>query len=247
MNKEPRVAVVTGSSQGIGRAVAQKLARDGFRIVVHGKENESGCLAVTEEIRRAGGEVIHVLADLGNRKDVERLVKEARIAFGRIDVLVNNAAIRPHCDFLEMDDAEWHSVLSTNLDSAFWLLQLCMPEMADRGWGRVVNFAGAQAIKGYVGAAHVSVSKHGLWGLTKSLAKEFGPKGITMNIISPGPTGTGFQDSRTERMAKRWIKEIPTGRLGEPDDIAAIVSLLVSETGAVINGQMIQANGGIET
>jgi 3-oxoacyl-[acyl-carrier protein] reductase len=247
MSKKTRVAIVTGSSRGIGRAVAQKLARDGFSIVVHGKENESACQGVTTEIRQMGGDAIHVLADLGNHKDVELLFRETHNAFGRIDVLVNNAATRPHCDFLEMDDADWHSVLSTNLDSAFWLLKMCVPEMIERGWGRVVNFAGAQAIKGYVGAAHVSVSKHGLWGLTKSLARELGPKGITMNIISPGPTGTGFEDSRTERMAKRWIKEIPTGRLGEPDDIAAIVSLLVSETGAVINGQMIQANGGIET
>jgi len=247
MNKETRVAIVTGSSRGIGRAVAKKLAGDGFKIIVHGKENESACRSVTEEIRQMGGDAIHVLADLGDRKDVDGLVGETRKAFGRIDVLINNAATRPHCDFFEMDDADWHRVMRTNLDSAFWLLKLCMPEMVERGWGRVVNFAGAQAIKGYVGAAHVSVSKHGLWGLTKSLAKELGPKGITMNIISPGPTGTGFQDSRTERMAKRWLKEIPTGRLGEPDDIAAIVSLLVSETGAVINGQMIQANGGLET
>ena len=247
MNNENRVALVTGSSRSIGRAIAQKLARDGFRIVVHGKEDESACQAVSEEIRRMGGEATHVLADLGHRKDVDRLFRETHDAFGRIDVLVNNAAIRPHSDFLEMDEAEWHSVINTNLQSAFRLLRLCMPEMVERGWGRVVNFAGMQAIRGYVEAAHVSVSKHGLWGLTKSLAKEYGPKGITMNIISPGPTGTGIQDSRTERMAERWQKEIPIGRIGEPDDIAAIVSLLVSETGAIINGQMIQANGGLET
>ena len=247
MNKENRVALVTGSSRGIGRAIAQKLACDGFKIVVHGKADESACQAVAGEIRQAGGDVINVLADLGNRKDAERLVREAHDAFGRIDVLINNAAIRPHSDFLEMDEAEWHSVIDTNLQSAFWLLRMCMPEMIERGWGRVVNFAGMQAIRGYVEAAHVSVSKHGLWGLTKSLAKEYGPKGITMNIISPGPTGSGIQDSRTERMAERWQKEIPIGRIGEPDDIAAIVSLLVSETGAIINGQMIQANGGLET
>jgi 3-oxoacyl-[acyl-carrier protein] reductase len=247
MNKENRVALVTGSSRSIGRATAKKLAGDGFRIVVHGKEDESACRGVTEEIRQSEGDAIYVLADLGDRVEVERLFRESHDAFGRIDVLVNNAAIRPHSVFLEMDEAEWHSVINTNLQSAFWLLRLCMPEMVERGWGRVVNFAGMQAIRGYVEAAHVSVSKHGLWGLTKSLAKEYGPKGITMNIISPGPTGTGIQDSRSEKMAERWQKEIPIGRIGEPDDIAAIVSLLVSEAGAIINGQMIQANGGLET
>ena len=247
MDNEKRVALVTGSSRSMGRAIALKLAEDGFRIVVHGKENEIGCQTVATEIQKTGGEAIYTLADLGNRKDVARLAKRAYDAFGRIDVLVNNAAIRPHCDFLEMDEDEWQSVIDTNLQSAFWLLRICMPGMVDRGWGRVINFAGMQAIRGYVGAAHVSVSKHGLWGLTKSLAKEYGPKGITMNIISPGPTGSGFPDSHTEKRIKRWQDEIPIGRIGEPDDIAAIVSLLVSEHGAIINGQMIQANGGLET
>lgn len=247
MNKETRVALVTGSSRGIGRAIARRLARDGLRIVVHAKENESACREVTSEIRQMGSDAFYVMADLGRRDDVERLAREAYDTFGRVDVLVNNAAVRPHSGFLEMDEAEWREVMTTNLESAFWLIRICLPDMVERGWGRVINFAGMQAIRGYVGAAHVSVSKHALWGLTKSLAKEFGPKGITMNIISPGPTGTGHPDTRTERMIRRWGKEIPMGRLGEPDDIAAIAALLAGDGGAFINGQMIQANGGIET
>ena len=247
MNGENRVALVTGSGRSIGRAIALRLAREGFKVVVHGKEDESACRKVIENIRDVGVDAFFVLADLGKRDDVQRLASEAHKAFGRIDVLVNNAAIRPHSGFLEMDESEWQDVITTNLQSAFWLLRACMPGMVKRGWGRVINFAGMQAIRGYVGAAHVSASKHALWGLTKSLAKEYGPKGITTNIISPGPTGTGQQDSRTEKAILRWAKEIPIGRIGLPDDIAAIVSLLVSDNGAVVNGQMIQANGGLET
>jgi 3-oxoacyl-[acyl-carrier protein] reductase len=247
MDKDRRVALVTGSSRSIGRAIALKLAGEGFRIVVHGKENESGCKEVLTQIQKMGGDAISVLADLGNRGDVERLTKETFDTFGRLDVLVNNAAIRPHTDFMDMPEEEWESVLTTNLQSAFWLIQACLPGMVERKWGRVINFAGMQAIRGYVGAAHVSVSKHALWGLTKSLAKELGPKGITFNIISPGPTGSGKQDKHTEARVKRWEKETPIGRIGEPEDIAAIVSLLVSENSALINGQMIQANGGLET
>jgi 3-oxoacyl-[acyl-carrier protein] reductase len=247
MDRESRVALITGSSRSIGRAIALRLASEGFRVVVHGKANESACQEVTTQIRKMGMDAFFVLADLGRRDDVQRLAKKAHDTFGRVDVLVNNAAIRPHSDFLDMDEAEWHNVLTTNLQSAFWLLRACMPEMAKRGWGRVINFAGMQAIRGYVGAAHVSVSKHALWGLTKALAKELGPKGITFNIISPGPTGSGDQDHHTETRIKHWGKKIPIGRIGEPDDIAAIVSLLVSNSGALVNGQMIQANGGLET
>lgn len=247
MNEGNRVALVTGSSRNIGRAVALRLARDGFSIVVNGKENESACKEVTTAIRQMGRDAFYVMADLGQRDDVERLAREAYDTYGRVDVLVNNAAIRPHSSFLEMDEAEWHDVMTTNLQSAFWLLRICLPDMVQRGWGRIINFAGMQAIRGYPGAAHVSVSKHALWGLTKSLAKELGPKGITLNIVSPGPTGTGHPDTRTENLMKRWGKEIPMGRLGEPEDIAAIVSLLASDNGAFVNGQMIQANGGIET
>lgn len=247
MKMNSRVALVTGSSRSIGRGIALKLASEGYRVVVHGKENEFGCEEVRTQIQKMGVDVISVLADLGKKADVERLAKESLDTFGRVDVLVNNAAIRPHTDFLDMDEDEWNNVMNTNLQSAFLLIRECLPGMVDRKWGRVINFAGMQAIRGYVGATHVSVSKHALWGLTKSLAKELGPKGITFNIISPGPTGSGKQDQYTESRIKRWGKEMPIGRIGEPEDIAAIVLLLVSDNGALINGQMIQANGGLET
>ena len=130
--------------------------------------------------------------------------------------------------------------MDTNLHSTFLLTRMALPGMIENGWGRIITFAGLQAIRGYQGAAHVSASKHALWGLTKSLAKDYGEKGITSNIISPGPTYAAEREDPTQKVT-------PIGRAGRPEDIAAIVSLLVSEQGAYINGQMLQANGGLET
>ena len=247
MSEDRKVALVTGSSRNIGRGVALRLAQDGFDIIVNGISKQDACDAVVAEVKACGVDAISVLADMGKREDVDRLAKKALDHFGRVDVLVNNASIRPHSGILEMDEAEWENVITTNLHSAFWLIRACCPGMVERGWGRVVNFAGMQAMRGYNGGAHISVSKHGLWGLTKALAKELGPKGITMNIVSPGPTMTGQDDPNIQARIARWGKDIPIGRLGEPEDIGAIVSMLVTDQGAVVNGQMIQANGGLQT
>ncbi len=166
---------------------------------------------------------------------------------GAINVMVHNAAIRPSSPFLEIDEAEWRRVLDVNLMGAFWLARACLPGMVKAGWGRIVNFAGMNAIQGYNGRAHVSVSKHAAWGLTKSLAKEFGPKGITVNIVSPGPIRSDHDDPAMTAHIKGQVSRIPTGRLGEPDEVAATVSLLASDKGGFINGQMIQVNGGTQT
>jgi 3-oxoacyl-[acyl-carrier protein] reductase len=247
MSEKRKVALITGSSRNIGYGVALRLAQDGYNIVINGTKNQTACEAAVKDMKACGIDAIGILADMGKREDVERLAKESIDRFGKIDVLINNAAIRPHSDFFDMDEAEWENVMTTNLQSVFWLIRACCPGMADRGWGRVVNFAGMQAMRGYTGGAHISVSKHGLWGLTKALAKELGPKGITMNLISPGPTSTIQDDRSIQDRIARWGKEIPIGRLGAPEDIGAIVSMLVTDQGAVVNGQMIQANGGLQT
>lgn len=247
MIEDRKVALITGSSRNIGYGVALRLAQDGFNIVINGTSKQVACDAAVKDMKACGVDAISVLADMGKREDVERLAKESLDHFGKVDVLVNNAAIRPHSDILEMDEAEWNDVLTTNLQSVFWLIRACCPGMVERGWGRVINFAGMQAMRGYKGGAHISVSKHGLWGLTKALAKELGPQGITMNIVSPGPTMTTQDDPKIQDRIARWGKEIPIGRLGEPEDIGAIVSMLVTDQGAVVNGQMIQANGGLQT
>ena len=167
-------------------------------------------------------------------------------AFGTVDILINNAAIREDAKFLDITEEQWRYVMAVNFDAAFWLSRACLPGMVAKGWGRIVNFAGMNAIHGYNGRAHVSASKHAAWGLTKALAKEFGSRGITVNIVSPGPIMGEAQDPPAAHIAPMKAR-VPAGRLGTPEEVAAAVGLLASDAGAYINGQLIQVNGGAET
>ncbi len=242
-----RTALVTGSGQNIGRAIALALAADGFNIVLNGLNKRVPCEETAEAARAHGVEAIVAMGDVGTSEGCAQVAGTGISRFGAIDVLVHNAAIRPSSPFLEIDEAEWRRVLDVNLNGAFWLARVCLPGMVKAGWGRIINFAGMNAIQGYDGRAHVSVSKHGCWGLTKALAKEFGPRGITVNIVSPGPIRSEHDDPAMTAHIKAQASRIPTGRLGEPDEVAAAVSLLASAKGAFINGQMIQVNGGTQT
>ncbi|MGR3716287.1 MAG: SDR family NAD(P)-dependent oxidoreductase [Thermohalobaculum sp.] len=242
-----RTALVTGSGQNIGRAIALALAADGFNIVVNGLNKRVPCEETAEAARAHDVEAIVAMGDVGTSEGCAQVAGTGISRFGAIDVLVHNAAIRPSSPFLEIDETEWRRVLDVNLNGAFWLARVCLPGMVKAGWGRIINFAGMNAIQGYNGRAHVSVSKHGCWGLTKALAKEFGPRGITVNIVSPGPIRSEHDDPAMTAHIKAQASRIPTGRLGEPDEVAAAVSLLASDKGAFINGQMIQVNGGTQT
>lgn len=244
---ERRTALITGSGRNIGRAVALRLARDGFNVVVNGSRDRAACEAVAEEAHGFGVDATVAMGDVGVADDVRRIADEAFARFGTIDVLVNNAAIRPSTGFLEMADDEWERVIAIDMHAAFRLSRACLPGMVAKGWGRIVNFAGMNAIQGYSGRTHVSVAKHGAWGLTKALAKEFGPKGITVNIVSPGPIRSEHADPAMTAHIESLKSRVPTGRLGEPDEVAAAVSMLASEAGAFVNGQMIQVNGGAQT
>jgi len=247
MPENRKTALITGSGRNIGHAIALKLAGDGFNIVINGSSDRAACEAVAEEVRAIGTDALVAMTDIGKSEDVTRMVNEATAQFGRIDVLVNNAAIRPSSGFLEMDEDEWNRVMAVNLGSCFWLARACLPGMVDAGWGRIVLFAGMNAIHGYKGRAHVSVSKHGAWGLTKSLGKEFAANGITTNVISPGPIQSDQADPEMMAHIEAMKSRVPMGRLGKPQEIAATVSLLASDGGAFINGQIIQVNGGTET
>ena len=174
------------------------------------------------------------------------MASEALDQFGRIDILVNNAAIRPSKPFLEMEDHDWHSVLDIDLNSAFYTCRAFAGGMIEKGWGRIINITGMNAIHGYKGRAPVSAAKHGLWGLTKSLGKEFGPQGVTTNAISPGPIDTAGDATQREHILS-MVPKVPLGRLGLPEEIAALTGFLCSNGGAFVNGQMINCNGGAET
>lgn len=242
-----RTALITGSGRNIGRACALALAADGFNVVINGSANRAACDQVAAEAERLGVGALVAMGDVGVAAEAARIAAAAIAQFGAVDVLVNNAALRPGKPFLETSDAEWRRVMAVDLDAAIWLARACLPGMLAKGWGRIVNFTGMNAIHGYAGRAPVSVAKHGLWGLTKALAKEFGPQGITVNAISPGPIQGERDDAEAARHVQSMQARVPVGRLGRPEEVAAALRLLAAEAGAFINGQMIQVNGGAET
>jgi 3-oxoacyl-[acyl-carrier protein] reductase len=243
-----KAALVTGAGRNIGRAVVLGLAQDGFDVVVNGSADRAACERVAAEARALGAAAEVVMADVGGEAGCAALAAAAIARFGGVDVLVNNAALRPQKPFLEMSEAEWRRVMAVDLDAAVWLARACLPGMVARGWGRIVNFTGMNAIHGYAGRAPVSVAKHGVWGLTKALGKEFGPQGITVNAVSPGPIAAdGEEGGALSEYRQRIVARVPVGREGTPAEVAAVVRMLVSAGGAYVNGQMLQVNGGAET
>ena len=243
-----RTALITGAGRNIGRACVLGLAEDGFDVVLNGSSDRVACDKVAQEAETLGAKTLVVMGDVGRAEDCQRIADAAIKQFGAVDVLVNNAALRPNKPFLEMSETEWRRIISVDLDAAVWLSRACLPGMVKKGWGRIVNFTGMNAIHGHAGRAPVSVAKHGVWGLTKALAMEFGPKNITTNAISPGPIAPDTPEANASSQARaQTVARVPVGRMGTPVEVAAAARLLVSEAGAYINGQMIQVNGGAET
>ena len=243
-----RTALITGAGRNIGRACVLGLAEDGFDVVLNGSSDRAACDKVAKEAETLGAKTLVVMGDVGKPEDCKKIADTAIKQFGAVDVLVNNAALRPNKPFLEMSEAEWRRIISVDLDAAVWLSRACLPGMLEKGWGRIVNFTGMNAIHGHAGRAPVSVAKHGVWGLTKALAMEFGPKKITVNAISPGPIAPDVEEKNASAQARaQTVARVPLGRMGKPAEVAAAARLLVSEAGAYINGQMIQVNGGAET
>ena len=247
MNKDTKTALITGSAKNIGRGIAHYLAAAGFNIIVNGSSDQEAAEKVAGEVRAKGSTAMVAMGDVGDKAAAGQIVQAGLDQFGAIDVLVNNAAIRPHAPFLDISEAEWQRVMNVNLNAAIWLSRLVLPAMTHKGWGRIISFSGMNAQRGYPGASPVAVAKHAVWGLTKSLAAEFGPLGITANIISPG-TFPGDDPATTDD--PKFIKlrdENPVRRLGQPDDVGAMVGYLCSEHGGFVNGQMLQINGGVVT
>ncbi len=243
-----RTALITGAGRNIGRACALALAEDGFNVAVNGSGDRAACEKVAAEAGTFGVDAIVVMGDVGKPEECRRIAAETIARFGAVDALLNNAALRPARPFLEMSEDEWRRVIAVDLDAAVWLSRACLPGMVEKGWGRIVNFAGMNAIHGHAGRVPVSVAKHGAWGLTKALAIEFGPKGVTTNIISPGPIAPDSEENNASVQSRAdALVRVPLGRMGTPAEVAAAARLLVSDAGAYINGQMLAVNGGGST
>ncbi len=240
-----RTALITGSGRNIGRAIALELAAIGYNVVVNGSSNRSDCEAVAKEIELLGSGALIAMGNIGDREEVLAIAKKGIAQFGRIDVVVNNAAIRPSFDLINGDEAEFDRIMNINFRAGLWLVRTCLPAMIDNGWGRVINFTGMNAQQGFTGKSAVSISKHAAWGLTKSIAKEYGKYGITANIISPGTIVGEVADPAFSDKYEVLEQQNPVARLGEPNDIAQMVKYLVSDEAGFVNGQLMQINGGV--
>ena len=244
MKQERKTALITGSGQNIGRGIAHELASAGHNIIVNGSNNRDAAESVAAEIRNLGVDSIVAMGNVGVKDEAKALVDESVAAFGSLDILVNNVAIRPHDPFLEITEGDWDHVINVNMNGPIWLARAALPHMIKKGWGRIINFTGMNAQRGYPGASVVSVSKHALWGLTKALAVEFGSKGITSNIISPGTFPPDGEDVAKSDKYQTLLRNNPSGRLGHPSDIGGMIAYLCSDKGGFVNGQMLQINGG---
>ena len=243
MSLAGKVALITGSGRNIGRSIALELARAGADVVVNARTNQQEVDRVADEVRALGRKAQPLLADVGDKTQLEKLLSIALAEFGRIDVVVNNAAARPHKPFVDMSYEDWRGVLATDLDSAYLCTKAPLPGMMDRQWGRVINISGLQAFQGRHGGAHISAAKVGLIGLTRALATELAPHGILVNCIVPGAIDT-LRDGQARARTPDRLLEIPVGRLGAPEDIASLCGFLCSDNSGFITGQTIHVNGG---
>ena len=245
MIKGGKTALITGAGKNIGRACALGLAEDGFNVAINGSSDRAACDNVAKEAAKFGVKALVIMGDVGKPEECKRIADEAIKAFGAVDALLNNAALRPNKPFLEMSDADWERVISVDLNAAVWLARACLPGMVKKGWGRIVNFAGMNAIHGHAGRAPVSVAKHGVWGLSKALAMEFGPKGITTNTISPGPIAPDVAEKNASAQARaETLARVPLGRFGKPVEVADLILYLASSASDLVNGQDILIDGG---
>jgi 3-oxoacyl-[acyl-carrier protein] reductase len=234
-----RTALVTGAARNIGRATAVQLASQGLDVVVHTRRDEAAAAEVVAAVEKHGGRGSVVLADLTDEAAVGKMIDRV----GAIDVLVNNAATRPHRPFLEIGIDEWRSVFAITVEAPYFLCQALLPGMMERGWGRIVNITGVRAQQGAAGRASSSSAKHALIGLTRSLAQEFGRYGVTVNAVVPGTVVTDRDTVDGGRLKERTgIGAL--GRFGQPEDVAAVIGFLASDAGGYLTGQTIGANGG---
>lgn len=247
MGANGHVALVTGAGRNIGRAIVLELADRGVDVVVNTRSNLAEAEAVAAEANKRGVRALALVGDVGRSEDVKRLAERALREFGTVDVVINNAAIRPAAPFLDITEEAWHHVMAVDLHGAFYTSKAFLPGMVAKTWGRIVNLTGMNAMQGTSTRSHVAAAKHGLWGLTKALAREFGPHNITVNAISPGPIDTSRHDAAVARHIQSQVSLVPLGRMGQPEEIARLCGFLVSDDGAFVSGQMIAVNGGATT
>ena len=240
-----RVALVTGSSRGIGRAIAEELAADGHRVAVNYIRSKEEAEALAEEIRANGGEAIAVGADVGSDEAVEGLFQEVESALGPVQILVNSAGITRDGLLLRMGADDWDDVLNTNLRSVFLCTKAALRAMVKARWGRVISVTSVAGISGNAGQANYSAAKAGIIGFTKAVAKEVGSRGITVNAVAPGFIETDMTAELDDGIRAEVQRRVSVGRFGTPQEIASAVGYLANDRAGYVNGQVLVVDGGL--
>jgi 3-oxoacyl-[acyl-carrier protein] reductase len=240
-----KVAVVTGSSKGIGAAIAKLLAAQGAKVVVNYRSSAEAAEAVVADIKDAGGEAVAFEADVSQSDAASQLIKAAIDTYGQIDILVNNAGITRDKLIMTMKDDDWETILQTNLSSVYYCSKAVIRPMMKKRRGRIVNMTSVVGLAGQAGQTNYAASKAGIIGFTKALAKEVGSRNITVNAVAPGFIPTDLTNVLPEEHIKAIVQNTPLGRLGTLEDVAHAVLFLVSDEASFITGQVLTVDGGL--
>ncbi|QXM05889.1 3-oxoacyl-[acyl-carrier-protein] reductase [Crassaminicella indica] len=245
MNLAGKVAVVTGGSRGIGKAIALKLASLGANIVVNYTSNAAKAEEVVKEIKDMGKFAIALKADVSNAEEVQSFIKEVEEKFDTIDILVNNAGVTRDTLLMKMKEEDWDKVMNINLKGTYNCTKAVIRKMMKQKSGKIVNVASVVGITGNAGQANYAASKAGVIGFTKSIAKELGSRGINVNAVAPGFIETDMTDVLSDKVKEELIKQIPMKKLGKAEDVANVVAFLCSDQASYITGQVLNIDGGM--